>query len=248
MRCNKILFVTTSTNKISSTTSGTGVWLEALATPYYLFKEAGTQVSIASPNGGKIPLDPKGLSIIAATRNSKRFLKDSEAIHFITNALPLHAINPNEFDALFLPGGQGCLWDFAENTSLKLLLEEFIELNKPIALLGQASVSLLNLQHSTGSLSIKGRHITASSNSEETSTGTSALLPLMIENECVTAGAVYSKTEDFRSHAVVDGNIITGQNPASAEAVANKLLTAMEDNKYFAMVTREQSFKKSSSL
>ena len=248
MRVNKILFIATSNSSIGTTTGQTGVWLEELATPYYIFKEAGADISIASPLGGKVPLDPKGQSIIVATRRTKRFLQDRQAMDFIADSMTFEKIEINTFDAVFLPGGHGCLWDLTNNVLLKLLLEGVIFQHKPIALQSQAVASMLTLQNPDGGLLIKDKRVTAFSNSEEKSTGLASVVPLLIENELISVGALYSKCEDYASYVVVDGNIITGQNPASAEAVAKQTLALLQCNEYFSVVKREQLINKSSSL
>lgn len=248
MRVNKILFIATSNSSIGTTTGQTGVWLEELATPYYIFKEAGADISIASPLGGKVPLDPKGQSIIVATRRTKRFLQDRQAMDFIADSGTFEKIEINTFDAVFLPGGHGCLWDLTNNVLLKLLLEGFIFQHKPMALQSQAVASMLTLQNPDGGLWIKDKRVTAFSNSEEKSTGLASVVPLLIENELISVGALYSKCEDYASYVVVDGNIITGQNPASAEAVAKQTLAQLQRNEYFSVVKREQLINKSSSL
>lgn len=132
MRRKKILFIATSNDKIGSASGQTGVWLESLAAPYYIFKEANTDISIASPLGGRVPLDPKGQSIIVATRRTKRFLQDKEAMDFINDSMMLEKADPGMFDAVLLPGGHGCLWDLANNAHLTVLLEAFILQGKPI--------------------------------------------------------------------------------------------------------------------
>ncbi len=223
----KVLIITTSNDKLGTTDRNTGVWLEELATPYYLFKEKGAAISIASPNGGEVPLDPKSQSIIIATQYSKRFLKDAEAMDFITTSIPFDKLHSADFDMVLVTGGHGALWDLYDNHLLKRLLEQFNEEQKPIGLLGQGIASLLTLQTNDGDLLIKSMHLTCISDQEEESSGLSAIIPFLLETRIRSAGAVYTRTVSHTSHLVTDGNFITGQNAASSEAVARKMLLAM---------------------
>lgn len=248
MSFNRILFIATSNNKIEPGSVKTGVWLESIASPYYIFKEAGFKVCIASPCGGRVPIDPQSQSIIVASRQTKCFMKDDQAIDFISHAIPLKEIDNNEFDAVFMPGGKGALWDLSNNEILERLLQGFILQNKPVAFLGEALVSMLRLHDFQGKLYIKGRRVTASTNSEGKSTGLTSILPLLIEDALVAVNALYSKGEDFLSFVVTDGNIISGQNPASAATIAKQTITQVENNKFLSQVRSEQMLNKSTSL
>ena len=230
MKNIKILFVTTSHDKIGDTGKATGVWLEEIAAPYYVFKDAGAELSIASPNGGPVPLDPKSQSIIVATRSVKRFLNDEQAKNFLLDSALLDEMNATDFDVVFLPGGHGPLWDLAENKSLKKLLESFNRDNKIIGAVCHGVVGLLSLQNESGEPLIKGKQLTCFSNSEEESAGLSKIVPFLLETELVARGALFSKVANYVSHVVADGNIITGQNPASSEDTANKMKAQARHN------------------
>jgi putative intracellular protease/amidase len=230
MKNIKVLFVTTSHDKMGDTGKATGVWLEEIAAPYYVFKDAGAELSIASPNGGQVPLDPKSQSIIVATRSVKRFLKDEQAMSFLSNSTLLDEMNAMDFDMVFLPGGHGPLWDLADNKSLKKLLESFNRDNKIIGAVCHGVVGLLSMQNESGEPLVKGKQLTCFSNSEEESVGLSKIVPFLLETELVSLGALFSKEANYVSHVVADGNIITGQNPASSEDTANKMKALARHN------------------
>jgi putative intracellular protease/amidase len=231
MKFKKVLFVTTSHDKMGDTSDKTGVWLEELAAPFYVFKDAGALVTIASPLGGQVPLDPKSQSIILATRSTKRFLRDEEAMKWIAHAVLLENVHAADFDLVFLVGGHGAMWDLANNALLKQLLEDFNSACKPIGAVCHGVAGLLILQNGQGELLIKGKKLTGFSNREEELSGLTSVLPFLLESEIQLRGASYSKGSDYVSHVVVDDNMITGQNPASSEDVAKKLVALVRLNK-----------------
>lgn len=231
MNSIKVLFVTSSHDKMGDTDYRTGVWLEELAAPYYIFTEAGFELTIASPNGGPVPLDPKSESIIMATQRTKRFLKDEEAMNFLSHSIVLQEVKAEDFDAVFLPGGHGPMWDIADNTTVKKLLEAFNRENKLIASVCHGVAGLLALQNENGELLIKDKQLTGFSNSEEDSAGLTKVVPFLLETKLLSLGALYSKKANYLSHVVADGNIITGQNPASSEELAKKIVTLLKEAK-----------------
>jgi putative intracellular protease/amidase len=224
MKSLKVLFVTTSHDRLGNTAGKTGVWLEELATPFYIFRDVGAEVTIASPKGGLVPLDPRSQSIIAATESTKRFLNDTEAMTSLSHSILLEEVNADDFDLVFIPGGHGPMWDLADNKILKQLLETFNVEKKTIGLVCHGVVSLLSLQNDKGDPLVKGKKLTGISNSEEESGGFARIVPFLLETKLHSIGASYSKGPNYVSHVVVDGNIVTGQNPASSEGVAKKIL------------------------
>jgi putative intracellular protease/amidase len=227
----EVLFVTTSHDKMGDTGDKTGVWLEEFSAPYYIFKEAGASITVASPNGGQVPVDPKSQGIIIATRSTKRFLKDVEAMNYLAHSMVLSAIKEEDFDLVFLPGGHGLLWDLSDNKILKQLLEAFNRNGKPIGAVCHGVVGLLSLQNEEGMLLIKGKQVTGFSNKEEESSGLTWVVPFLLETKLISLGSLYSKGANYVSHVVADGNIITGQNAASSEEVAKKMLALVQLNK-----------------
>jgi len=248
MQQNKVLFIATSNNKIPGSVYKTGLWLETLAVPYYLFKETGIEVTIASPDGRSIPIDPKSQSIIVATRTTKRFLLDNDAKEFLSSSLPLEEVSADQFDAVFITGGHGALWDMADNSVLNQVMQDFLFQSKPIAVLAQGVVCLLTLLNDSGGLWIEGKKITSCSNGEEKATGLAAIVPFLLESKLISLGTVYSKGSDYSSHVVTDGNVITGQNPASAETAANKMLSLLRNNRPVSLADRQLMPTRSSSL
>jgi putative intracellular protease/amidase len=219
------LLITTSTNKIADTENKTGVWLEDLAAPYYILKDGGEFITIASPKGSDIPLDPNCETTQACTEDTKRFQADAQAMYHFSHSMPLNSIKAADYDLVFVVGGYGAMWDFNNNPILNDLLKDFYLQNKPIGLVGHAVVALATLTINSEDLLIKNRKLTAFSNSEEASIGLNEKPPFLIETKLIVSGALYEKGNDFNSHVVVDGSIVTGQNPASARDVAIQILT-----------------------
>jgi len=221
----KALFITTSCDLLDDQPGKTGIWLEEIAAPYYYFKEAGVEVTVASPKGGGIPIDPKSLSIMVATRSTKKFLKDPEAMELIAHSRKLEFIHPEDYSLVFLPSGYGALSDLCENSVLNLLMAFFVDNDRPIGIVGYGVTALFSLKQANGEPFVKDRQVTCFSNSEITSRGLATLVPFLPELLLKSVGAVYSKGADYESYVVADGNLVSGQNPASAELVAKKLLT-----------------------
>jgi putative intracellular protease/amidase len=227
----KILVIGSSHDKMGESARKTGVWLEELAAPYYVFKEAGAEITIASPKGGAIPLDPKSLSILIVTRAAKLFLKDEEAMGLLYHSIILEDVKADDFDAVFLPGGHGPMWDIAGNEMVRQLLETFNRQGKPIGAVCHGVVGLMSMKNDAGDLLLKGKRLTAISNSEEESAGLSAIVPFLVETQLLLLGALYSKGTSYVSYVVVDGNIITGQNPASSEETAKRMMSLVHQGK-----------------
>jgi putative intracellular protease/amidase len=227
MKSLKILFIATSHDKLGTTSDTTGAWLEEIATPYYLFIDAGAMVTIASPGGGPVPLDPKSQAIIIATPPGKRFLKDSAAMYFLGNAVRLEGLMATDFDAVFLAGGHGAMWDIAENKQVNRLLATFNKTGKPIGSVCHGVAGLLSLKGENGESLLKDKMVTGFSNSEEGSAGLTLVVPFLLETELVALGGRYTKGPNYESHVVTDGNIITGQNAASSEEVSKRMLALL---------------------
>ena len=224
MESIKILIVATSHERLGDTGRMTGVWLEELCMPYYVFKEAGALITLASPRGGAVPLDPKSESIIVSTATTRLFLKDPETTALLAHSLPLGTQRAQDFDLVFLTGGNGPAWDFAGNGVLKELLEDFTRQHKLIGAVSHGVAGLLGLRNSLGEPLVKGRRITAFSNSEEQLSGLATVMPFSLQSTLTGLGAIYSRGPDFEKYCVKDGNMITGQNAASAKEVARQLL------------------------
>jgi putative intracellular protease/amidase len=226
----KILFIATSHDQLGDTHYKTGVWLEEVAAPYYVFREAGADIMIASPKGGRVPVDPRSQSIIVATSYTRRFLKDAEAMKMLAHSMLLDEINAGDFDMVFITGGHGVMWDLAGNDIVKHLLEAFNNKNNLIGAVCHGVVSLLSLQNERGELLLKDKQVTGYSNSEEESAGLTDSVPFLLETQLTSLGTIYSKRADYTTHVITDGNIITGQNAASSEELAKRMLTLYKLN------------------
>jgi len=224
----KILFVLTSHDKLGDTGKKTGFWVEEFANPYYTLIDKGAHITIATPKGGAAPIDPSSDSPDAATEDTKRFNKDADAKEKIANTKVLAEMNPNDFDAVFYPGGHGPLWDLANDATSIALIEKFNSQAKPIAFVCHAPAALKNVKNTDGTPLVKGKKVTGFTNTEEAAVGLTDIVPFLVEDMLSKNGGIYSKKEDWAAYAIQDGNLITGQNPASSELVAEKLLESLK--------------------
>lgn len=220
----KILMVLTSHDKLGNTGEKTGFWLEELAAPYYVMKDAGAELVLASPKGGQPPMDPKSSQPEFQTDATRRFEQDAEANNQLANTVKLADIQTSDFDAVFYPGGHGPLWDLVDDKHSIAIIESFVLANKPVAAVCHAPAVLLNVKTIGDDPWIKGKTVTAFSNSEEDAVGLSAIVPFLLEDALKQRGALFKKGDDWTSFVVTDGVLITGQNPASSEATATTLL------------------------
>ena len=220
----KILMVLTSHDELGDTGQKTGFWLEEFAAPYYVFKDAGAEVTLASPAGGQPPLDPKSNEPDFQTEATRRFMQDQEARTVLANTCVLADLSADEFDAVFYPGGHGPLWDLAENPASISLIESMHAAGKPVAAVCHAPAVLKNAKMSDGTPLVAGKSLTGFSNSEEAAVQLTDVVPFLLQDELSGRGASYQKADDWQPHAVVDGNLITGQNPASSELAARAVL------------------------
>lgn len=220
----KILLILTSHNQLGNTGQKTGFWLEEFATPFYIFKDANADVTLASPDGGQPPLDPKSDEADSQTESTKRFKSDSDAQTALANTLKLSDISPDDFDAVFYAGGHGPLWDLAEDRNSISIIETMYAAGKPVAAVCHAPAVLLYTKSPNGSPLVKGKSVTGFSNAEEDAVQLSEVVPFLLEDELKAKGANYSKGDDWQPYAITDGQLITGQNPASSDPVAKAVL------------------------
>jgi putative intracellular protease/amidase len=223
----KVLIVLTSHDELGDTGKKTGFWLEEFASPYYRLKDAGVQITLASPRGGQPPLDPKSHEADFQTDDTHRFDDDQAAQTELSNTAKLAEMVVEDFDAVFYPGGHGPLWDLYNDNDSFALIESFIAAGKPVATVCHAPAVLLKAKDQHGDPLIKGKEVTAFSNSEEAAVGLTDVVPYLVEDQLIAMGGAYRKTDDWNSLAVVDGLIITGQNPGSSAAVADALVKAL---------------------
>lgn len=224
----KILLVLTSHDQLGDTGKRTGFWLEELAAPYYVFKDAGAEVVIASPKGGQPPLDPKSDEPDAQTEATRRFRADREAMQALASTTPLASVNADDFDAVFYPGGHGPLWDLAESQDSRALIESTLAAGKPVAAVCHAPGVLRHVQASDGSPLVKGKRVTGFTNTEEAAVGLTKVVPFLVEDMLKANGGQYSKGADWQPYVVTDGLLVTGQNPASSADAAKALLQVVQ--------------------
>jgi putative intracellular protease/amidase len=224
----KILFVLTSHDKLGNTGKKTGFWVEEFASPYYTLLDKGAHITIATPKGGAAPIDPSSDSPDAATDATKRFNSDAEAKERIANTKVLTTMNVDDFDAVFYPGGHGPLWDLANDVTSIKLIETFNSQNKPIAFVCHAPAALKDVKDTNGKPLVNGKKVTGFTNTEEAAVQLTDVVPFLVEDMLIKNGGIYSKKGDWEAYAIQDGNLITGQNPASSEFVAEKLLESLK--------------------
>jgi len=227
MSAKKILMVLTSHDELGDTGHKTGFWVEEFAAPYYAFIDAGVEVTLASVKGGQPPVDPNSAAPDAATDATKRFEQDSAAKTLMANTKPLAEVKADDFDAVFYPGGHGPLWDLVDNQDSIRLIEQFLNSEKPVGAVCHASAVLLNAKNAAGKSVVFDKKVTGFSNSEEDAVQLTNVVPLLVEDELIKQGGQYQKTDDWGELAIEDGLLITGQNPASSELAAKKLLTKL---------------------
>jgi putative intracellular protease/amidase len=220
----KILMVLTSHDQLGNTGKKTGFWLEEFAAPYYVFKDAGASITLASPKGGQPPLDPKSDAPDAQTEATLRFKQDPEAQSILANTLKLSSVSADNYDAVFYPGGHGPLWDLAEDADSIALIEAFFAAGKPTAAVCHAPGIFRHAKAAAGSPLVQDKSVTGFANTEEAAVGLTNVVPFLVEDELKKNGGKYSKADDWQPYTVSDANLISGQNPASSAPAAKLLL------------------------
>ena len=219
-----ILIVLTSHSELGDTGEKTGLWLEELAAPYYIFQTSGAVLTLASPQGGAVPLDPKSEAPGADTESTRRFKADGAAMAALSSTRRLNGVDATQFDAVFYPGGHGPLWDLVDDVSSIRLIEQMAAAGKPMAFVCHAPAVLLHPKRSDGHALVEGRQLTGFSNAEEQASGLTDVVPFLLEDRLKGLGAKFSQGAPFEPHVVNDGLLITGQNPASSAEAARRLL------------------------
>lgn len=224
----KILFVLTSHADLGNTGHKTGFWIEEFAAPYYFLKDHGADITLASPKGGQPPIDPKSASPDAQTAATVRFNNDSETRELLSKTVPLSTVKAADYDAVFYPGGHGPLWDLSEDKDSIALIEDFYRHNKPVTAVCHAPAIFKETKNEDGTPLVKGKKVTGFTNGEEEAVKLTKVVPFLVEDMLKEKGGIYSKGKDFGPYAVEDGLLITGQNPASSELVAELLLKRLK--------------------
>ena len=216
----KVLMVLTSHDQLGNTGRKTGFWLEELAAPYYVFKDAGAQITLASPKGGRPPLDPKSNEPNFQTDITRRFEKDADANAQLDRTVRLDSVKQEDYDTVFYPGGHGPMWDLAEDKNSIKLLESFLAAGKTFAVVCHSTGALRHVKTPDGKLFVEGKTVTGFTNGEEEEVELTKVVPFLVEDEMMRLGATFSKVKNWGVHTVADGQLITGQNPASSGPAA----------------------------
>ena len=221
---SKVLMVLTSHDRLGNTGHKTGFWLEEFAAPYYILKDAGLDVTLASPKGGQPPLDPRSDDPESETESMRRFKSDADAKAALANTVKLSDVSPDEYDAVFYPGGHGPLWDLADDRDSIALIERIYAAGKPVGAVCHGPAALRRAKAPDGTPLVRGKAVTGFSNTEEAAVGLTDVVPFLVEDMLKQNGGEYSKAENWQPHAVTAGNLVTGQNPASSESTARALV------------------------
>ncbi|HEY1760926.1 MAG TPA: type 1 glutamine amidotransferase domain-containing protein [Bryobacteraceae bacterium] len=225
----KILMVLTSHNLLGSTGRKTGFWLEEFAAPYFVFRDAGVELTLSSPRGGQPPIDPKSDLPENQTPAMTRFKRDAEAQKELSQTVKLSEVKSEEFDTIFYVGGHGPMWDLVDNPESIALIESFYNSGKPVAAVCHSPAVFHRVMYQ-GEPLVKGKRVTGFTNGEEAAVGLTHIVPFLVEDELKRIGGLYEKGADWASFAVVDGRVVTGQNPASSTAAAKALIEVLTAN------------------
>jgi putative intracellular protease/amidase len=223
----KILMVLTSHDQLGTTGRKTGFWLEEFAAPYFVFRDAGIELTLASPKGGQPPVDPKSDLPENQTPAMARFKKDEIAQKALAQTVRLVDVKAEDFDTVFYVGGHGPMWDLAESPVSIALIESFYNAGKPIALVCHSPGVLRHVTYK-GEPLVKGKRVTGFTNGEEEEVDLTKVVPFLVEDELMRLGAIFEKVADWQPFSIVDGRLITGQNPASSTSAAQALLKLLE--------------------
>ncbi len=227
----KVVFITTSHNRLGESGLQTGVWLEEVATPYFELKKENIHVEIASIKGGVIPIDPTSELKDWETEDTIKFKSDSTAISLMKNSLKLSDLIGSDYDLVYFPGGHGPMWDFVNNQMLNQFLQEFIAQDKPIAAMCHGVAVLIDAIDLEGNAFVKGKKLTSFADSEEVAVRAENVVPFSLESKLKEFGSIYSKGDDFTPYVVVEKNLITGQNPASSYSVAQEIIKLLSNKR-----------------
>lgn len=223
-----ILFVLTSHDKLGDTGNKTGFWIEEFASPYYTLFDEGVNITLASPKGGRPPIDPSSDTPDAQTEATERFKEDKALQQKLDTTKKLTDVNEDDFDAVFYPGGHGPLWDLSEDKNSISLIEDFNKSGKPLGFVCHAPAALKEVKGINGEPLVKNKKVAGFTNTEEEGVGLTEVVPFRVEDMLKENGGNYSKADDWQPYVVEDGNLVTGQNPASSKGVAEKLLAMLQ--------------------
>jgi putative intracellular protease/amidase len=222
----KILMVLTSHDQLGNTGRKTGFWLQEFAAPYFVFRDAGVDLTLATPKGGQPPIDPKSDLPENQTPAMTRFKNDPSAQKVLSETRRLSDMRSEDFDTIFYVGGHGPMWDLVDNPDSIRLIESFYNSGKPVAAVCHSPGVFHRVMYQ-GEPLVKGKRVTGFTNGEEAAVGLTEVVPFLVEDELKRIGGLYEKTADWASFAVVDSGVVTGQNPASSTAAAKALMQVL---------------------
>lgn len=223
----KILMVLTSHDQLGTTGRKTGIWLEEFAAPYFVFRDAGAEVTLVSPKGGQPPIDPKSDLPENQTPAMTRYKRDKRAQQEFAHTSRLDQAKAEDFDTVFYPGGHGPMWDLAESQDSIALIESFYNSGKFVAFVCHAPGVLRHVTYQGAPL-VEGKHVTGFTNGEEEEVGLTKVVPFLVEDELLRLGAIFEKVRNWQPFAIADGRLVTGQNPASGTSTAQTLLKQLK--------------------
>ncbi|MFL6708255.1 MAG: type 1 glutamine amidotransferase domain-containing protein [Massilia sp.] len=223
----KILLVLTSHDKLGDTGKPTGFWLEEFTAPYYAFTDAGAQVAVISPKGGQPPIDPKSDDPGNQTDTMTRFKQDPATQKVLANSLKLSSVKADDYDTIFYAGGHGPMWDLSNDKDSIALIEAFYNAGKPVAAVCHGPCVLLKATYQ-GQPLVKGKRVTCFTNDEEEAVGLTKVMPFLVEDELKRLGGHFEKVANWEVFTIVDGQLVTGQNPASSGPAARELLKLLK--------------------
>src|SRR5213082_3087502 len=238
----KILMVLTSHDQLGNTGRKTGFWLEEFAAPFFVFRDAGVELTLASPKGGQPPIDPKSDEPENQTEAMTRFKKDAAAQDALSTTIKLADAKSDDYDTIFYVGGHGPMWDLAEDPVSIRLLESFYNSGKPIALVCHSPGVLRHVKYQ-GEPLVKGKRVTGFTNGEEEEVGLTKVVPFLVEDELLRLGAIFEKKANWQPFSITDGRLITGQNPASSTSAAQALLKLMADSSISSVQIEQNSYE-----
>ncbi|MFN3677580.1 MAG: type 1 glutamine amidotransferase domain-containing protein [Sphingomonas pseudosanguinis] len=225
----RILMIATSADRMTPGTEATGVWLEELTTPYYAFRDGGADVTLASIKGGAIPVDQRSVNADGENDASvERYLKDEVLKAEVADTPAFTSIDISGYDAVFLPGGHGTMFDYPSSEDLARLVERFDREGKIVAAVCHGPAGLVSAKKPDGTPFVAGRRVAAFTDSEERAVGLDQAVPFLLETRIKELGAHHEGGPNFQPFALRDGNLVTGQNPASATRTAELVMEALK--------------------
>jgi len=217
----KVLIVVTNHSDLVGTETKTGYYLSELTHPFYKFKKAGFEVEFASP-------DPKSLDLEDPL--NKSFYENKELMRQLENTISLKNINPKKYKAIVFAGGHGTMWDFADSEAISEVSREIYESGGVVAAVCHGPAALVNIKLSSGDYLIKGKRVTGFTNIEEDIVQLSQFMPFMLEDKLKERGAIFEGAKAWTEQVVVDGRIVTGQNPASASELGRQVVDILSQH------------------